>query len=355
MREPRPLANSWLLDQYLSALVMLDREPQWWSTIRQWLDAARAKLAGGGALDDAERARVEAAIRQALGQGYSCWWYDRRFDAAEAEFLAASARALIADDRDGNFGVQILVHPQFRQTLAARTVLGDLYGRVEREAATLPVPLLVRLAQAIRGGAFATESGEAGWQKIMDVVFARFVAATDASEKDALEGLVMGYGRRELLLAALRHRLALAKDDDARGPAATRLLAALLQEAWSAPLEDECLKLLPIAKPALGDLEDFRIVAWYDFVTWDVTRRADAAVAALPDVNSLPRRKLRIARDEQLKSARAAVRELLGALLAQTPPPGPADWLRIDRVWLSVLLKQDVEAARVEALALLKA
>src|SRR6185436_4814202 len=37
MREPRPLTNSWLLDQYLSAVVMLDREAQWWTTIQRWL------------------------------------------------------------------------------------------------------------------------------------------------------------------------------------------------------------------------------------------------------------------------------------------------------------------------------
>ncbi len=373
LRETPERANAWQLDQYLSAIVMLDREAQWWSTIERWLGAARAKVAAGQKLADGERARVEAAIRQAIGQGYSCWWYDRRFEPREAEFLASVARALIEDERDFGYGHQILTHGSFRQTPAGRAVLGELYAIVETGVATLPARRLVRLIQALRGAGFVTDDGEPGWQKILDGVLARFTAATDAIEKAELENVVMSHGRRELALAALRHRFATATHEDERGAAAHRLLSALLQEPWTSDVEDECLRLLPIVgvpdatgipkleergavvKEALAEaILTTRILAWHDFVTWAVDQRAEAAVKALPDVNSMARRKLKIARDEQTKIARAAVRERLALLAAQAPAPGPVEWLKLDRAWLEVLLKKDVEAARVDALALLR-
>ena len=372
-RESAEQANSWQLDQYLSAVVMLDRETQWWTTIEQWLGAARDKIAAGQPLSAVERARVEAAIRQAIGQGWSCWWHDRRYEPREAGFLAGVARVLLDDEQTWSYAQQIVAHGSFRQTPPARALLADLYARVEREAATRPARALAREIQVLRAAQFAAESGEPGWQRILDVVLARFVAAAEPIERNELEGVLTSHGRRDLVLGVLRHRLEIAGDDDDRGAAAHALLAYVMQDAWSEALEAECLRLLPIVRAAgvtprrhlpEGDAAAHgerteadlraRIVAWYDFVNWAVEARAAAAVAALPDVNLLPRRKLAIARQEQIKLARAAVRDRLAQQLALPTAPGPVEWLKLDRAWLSVLLRQDEEAARADALALLR-
>jgi predicted Zn-dependent protease len=380
LREPRELANSWQLDQYLTAVVMLDRERAWWSTIESWLGAARDDVDAGRKLTDGARARVEAAIRQAIGQGWSCWWWQRRFDPAEARFLADVARALLKSEREHPYASQILTHDAFRQTPAARALLDELHAQVERGVESLPAAELARWIQLLRSAQYMTDDGEPRWQKLLDRVLARFVAATGEDERAQLEGVLLQHGRREIALAARLDQVAKAKNDDARGMRALEFLDWLFQGSpspWTAELEAECLRLLPLVRASdllrLGGRETLdsashaaladadlraKIVAWHDFVDWSVGERTAAAVAALPDVNSMPRRKLAVAREEQAKLARTAVLELLARRIAEPPAaadPQPVDWWKLDRAWLSTLLQRDLEATRAEMLALLKA
>lgn len=355
------------LDRYLSALVMLDRETAWWSTIEQWLGEARATVRAGRRLGEGEERRLAAAIRHALGQGEGCWWWNRRFEPAEAQLLAETGRELLADERAGGYGAQLL--PALAETLEGRAAYAALWSELRERAATAAAPRVARFVVLLRQVNYQPAGEEATWQALFNALAARAAATTDANERATLETLLLGYAQKALQLDVRRAQLARAATDAERETAAAALFAALLQEGWSEPLETELRGLIeqlgPGAQVALSPdateaakeaarLRRFaRIIAWHDFVDWAIAARAKAAVAALPGSNALPRRKLQLAQEEQTRLARVAVHARLTAELERAPDGEFADWLRLDRAWLDVKLRRDTEPARRELQALL--
>lgn len=355
------------LDRYLSALVMLDREAAWWSTIEQWLGEARASVRAGRRIGEGEERRLAAAIRHALGQGEGCWWWNRRFEPAEAQLLADTGRELLADERAGSYGAQLL--PALAETLEGRAAYAALWSELRAGAATAAATRVARFVALLRQVNFQPAGEEATWQALFDALAARATATTNANERATLETLLLGYAQKALQLDVRRTQLARAASDAERETAAAALFAALLQEGWSEPLETELRGLIEqlgpgasvasspdateAAKDAARQRRLARIVAWHDFIDWAIAARAKAAVAALPGSNALPRKKLQLAQEEQTRLARVTVHARLTAELERAPDGEFADWLRLDRAWLDVKLRRDTEPARRELLALL--
>ncbi|MBL8842962.1 MAG: hypothetical protein JNL90_15695 [Planctomycetes bacterium] len=355
------------LDRYLSALVMLDREAAWWSTIEQWLGEARATVRAGRRLGEGEERRLAAAVRHALGQGEGCWWWNRRFEPAEAQLLADTGRELLADERAGRYGAQLL--PALGETLEGRAAYAALWSELRENAATAAATRVARFVALLRQVNYQPAGEEATWQALFAALAARAAATSDANERAALETLLLGYAQNALQLDVRRAQLARASSDAEREAAAAALFAALLQEGWSEPFETELRGLIEqvgpgasvelataateAAKEAARGRRFARIIAWHDFVDWAIAARAKAAVAALPGSNALPRKKLQLAQEEQTRLARLAVHARLTAELERAPDGEFADWLRLDRAWLDVKLRRDTEPARRELLALL--
>ncbi|HET6162524.1 MAG TPA: hypothetical protein VFG37_02580, partial [Planctomycetota bacterium] len=363
--DPEPI-NATGLDMYLSALLMLDREAQWATLTARWLAEGDVERPTPGAHN-----RVDVAVRHRLGQGYSFYyWWNRRFEDDEAKLLADVARKFVARDHSFAWAQQILAHPNLRTTPPVRAVLAELHAKVEKGVESLPVADLARTIQLLHAAEYGEEPAEPRWLAIHERVLARWKTLTDVNEQALLEGVIEATGKIELRLELRRTQLARAKTPQEKKSAAWQVYSLLLSDKWSEAAQAECLAVLtdataptPVEGEGTGAAADaarrldlrFAILAWYDFVNWAVDQRIAHDLAATPDVNNLPRRRVNALRDELRKSARASVRELLATRAGAANPHDPADWLALDRIWLDVLLRRDVEAARTGALALLDA
>ncbi len=360
LREQPEAPTQTQLERLLSGLVMLDRETLWWKTIEQWFGEARAAVRAQRPLTDGEQRRLSAAIRHALGQGEGCWWWNRTFEPAEATLLVATGRELLDDERVGAQGSQLLA--AVAQTLEGREAFAALWPRLRESASRESAARLSRWVSLLRQVSFQPAGEDATWQALFDDLAARAKAAADARERAEIETIVMTYARRPLQLDVLRDRVTRATEVGTLEPAAAALFATLLLEPFSAAIEQELRGLIdrlgpPPSNAGAAVLERARrfarIVAWHDFVDWSIDARAAAAVAAIPDGNALPRKKLKLAQEEQTRLARKVVRTMLTNELDRAPEGPYADWLRLDRAWLDVKLRADTEPARRELLSML--
>ncbi|MCC6741658.1 MAG: hypothetical protein IT452_21650 [Planctomycetia bacterium] len=341
-------------DMYLSALVMLDREPKATKLMEEWLASFR-----GPKLEPGEMARVQAAIRHANGQGFNLW--NNRFDERLSKPLADAALFYADHEQASQLAGQILQYGTFLQTDEAREVRTTLYVRLRDKSATLPAVKIAEYTIWLRQYGFATDEGEAGWQAIFDKVYERWLAEKTVAEKTVLAQVILGYGRGELRLKCLRKTLEDAKTPEEIASARAGLFDALLAEPWTAALETELLGHLPqlSVSPAAEKAAELtlatRIVALVALVDWMTERRADAAVAALPGVNEMPRRKVRDARLAAQKEARTQAAGTLAGLEKRAEFEGLRPWLAIERAWLRVKLGTDLAAVETDVRALLAA
>jgi len=350
LRERPDSAPPALLDRFMAALVMLDREALWWETIVRWLDDARAAVAAAKPLTGAQETRLGVAVRQALGQGQWCSWWYRRFSDMEARTLADAALELIDDERAGPHATQLLGFHSLAATLEARAAHAALWKRMEGDADRAAAATLARRVTLLRGVGFQPAGEEATWKLLFDRLFARSKRMSDDGERRALEELLVAQAPRPLQLDVLREQLARAKGDEARAAATLRLVHSLLAEPFTDAVETELLALLPgvAAGPE-------RILAWHDFVDWSIEARVAAELKARPDFGQLARKKLKVVDDERRKVARTTTRARLVAALQAAPDRVPVEWLQLDRIALDVWLRRDLAAARADALALLRA
>ena len=373
-RERQDTMSETQLDRWCTALLYLDREAAWWQQIERWLNEARAAVAADKFTRPIET-RLATAIAQALGQSGTFNWWNRTFTDAEAKVLIACGAALLDHERAGPHAQQLLGFHSLAQTLEARTQFGEIWKQTAAEVESAPATRLARRIALLKSVGFQPDGEEAGWQKLFDRLFARSRASSADEERLALEETVTQFGRRELQLGVLRERVARAKEGAPRGAAVAHLFDSLIGAGFDETAWTEAVALLPQVGPVevfpLFDEADARfadvvrerdarvraaqILAWHDFVNWSVDARAEAAVKARPDFTELPRKKLKVAQDEAVRAARTTTREWLAQRNAAASAGDPRPWLQLDRIWLDVLLRNNLAATRTDSLALLDA
>ncbi len=358
LADPLDTANLQLAARHLSALTYLGREREEQALLTDWLD-----LAGKRERKMHETELLQAAIQHALGRGFTFYRY--RMSAERAELLARTARVLVDHDESSHMTSWIVRDARFRESDAGRVFLGQLLGELELTGETMPYRSLgLRLGWLHGFDATVDGSGDQVWRGIMERVFARWSAATDAAERDLLASNLRAYAQAELRLRFFRARLQEAlRDEDAaaRVAAAQELAAELRKQPWSAEIQQECTSLL--AAMALGEEQDpdalsaeidRRIVALYDLVNWILTARVESIVTELPGYESMTRRDLRKQRAQARRVARQGALELVTALEDGLEPAPLRDWARIERLFLEVEGGGDLDRAWTESLALLR-
>lgn len=341
-----PEATLSVLDQALSALVMLDRADAAWARVTAW-----TALQGGPPLEGVARARFDAAVRHALGRGPR----GGQLEDDVARHLAAVVEAALAA------GAHDLARPivhdwRWHRTAAGKALVAARVAALTRDAAALPPATAVALFHLLRHAGPAAEDPKA-WAAVLDAFEARAaaVAAADPAGARALEEAALAYGEPERRLRLLRGRLATGGRD-----AVVALLAALLSQPWTADLQAEAATLLPRAGAAPDDVPDVaharaaeQVLLLHRLVDWSTDARAQADVAARPDHGHLDRRRLASARDQALRQARSAALDLLAPL--GDALPAAREWLALERAYLLVKLGRDREAARAACLSVLDA
>ena len=339
-------------DMYLSALVMLDREARATKLMEEWLVSYRKEK-----LEPGEIARVYAAIRHSMGQGYNLW-HDR-FDEKMSKVLAETALYFADHKQVSYLAGQILQYGSFLVTDEARAARNTLYGRLKTQTATLPASKISEFCSWLRPYGFLTDEGEAGWQKIFDAVYDRWLVEPGVQERQILAQVILGYGRSELRLKCLRKILQDAKTPAEIASAQENLFNALLAEPWTPAAQTELLALLPELTGAPGAPKPeelvlaIRIVGLHLLVDWMTEARAAATVAALPGVNEMPRRKVKEARQAALKEARGQAVGTLADLEKRAGLETLRPWLAMERVYQQVKLGADLKPLETEVRALL--
>ncbi|MEW6733429.1 MAG: hypothetical protein AB1489_19030, partial [Acidobacteriota bacterium] len=345
--------NQYILSQYLSTLIMLDREQEANKLIEEWLLASRKEK-----LSQVDNYRLGAAIQQALGQGYNR--YTDRIEVRFLRLLADTARYFIDRETTDSFAGQILQNHNFIRTDIGRALQLELYRRLQLECNKLPVEKVERLVSWLKPYGFNNDEGEQGWQKILDEIYLRWENESNINAKQVLANIILSYGRNELKLKYHRKIFATATTPLDRLAATHTLFNVLLMEKWSQPVEDELLRLLPQLEPSGGEDQasvekylDSLIIAFYRLAEWLPKSRSEAAIAALPNVNEMSRRELKAANEQALREARSEYLRLFAKLEKEFKPAALRPWIAIERIYLAVKLRVDLDKITAETVALL--
>lgn len=311
--------NAYDFNKILSAHILLDRVKRADTLMTEW-------LAG----DDPHR--LMAAVQHGCGQGYLM--YRNRFDPELAGKLAATARRLLDREEFVSHVGTIVGDGRFAQTDAGRALRLELYADLKARAAVMKTDRLWRHFSWLRG--LNTDEGEAGWQAILDQVYLRWQGG-DGDDRSFLQYILASHGRTELKLKLFR-----ALGAEGQAP----LFDLLLEQPWTAGSEKELVDLLPKLKTAY---------LFHRFIDWLPAARAKVAVAALPDVNSMPRRKLAEASAVALREARGAAVDLLATLEVRDDLKELRTWIAAERLYLQARLKRDLAKVGAAALEQLRA
>lgn len=354
LRDPPDAADaldSQTCGRYLAALTFLDREAQAWELARSWFE-----LSGQPKVTPAERNRLQAAVQYAVsGGGYFYYDYNYRLDDDRLRALTDGARRMAHRDDLCDIANQILFDWRYRQTDPARALGSELFAELQRTVDKLPAARLNIWMSWLANDLLGPVAAPAR-DAIFERVYARWQGSVDPAEKNTLGQIVTAYGGVELKVRYHRHVLETAADATARAAATLGLMNMLQTLPWTQPIEDELFALIPgLALPETASADDRshnldqRILALYRLTTWLPEARREATVAALPDVNLMPRRILKTAREDALKDARNAVIDRLAGLSQRLANDPLGEFAKLERLYLMAKVGRDLEQVRTTA------
>jgi len=309
--------SSTVFNQYLSALVMLDREAEADARIREWLANEPSKGHDSSQPTPAERAetiaeaRFQAALGHALSQGQDL--YTDRIDAQWKPVLVDLARAHARDEKRSDIPNRILRDYRFLRSEEGIALVAELYRALAEE--------IESLAAAAVGNFFGwtalyrPEKGEPAQAEILRAVFTRWEQEKDPQSLGQLAQVIQSHGDPELVVRLRRAELARAGNEKQKAQAATNLFHALLGQPWSEAAQAELLGLLGQLGPRGTGRGNTKTAAQADAVTrlvrYLVKARAKKEAGGIPGRNELSRRKLRPLEDALKRKAEAAVIQVL--------------------------------------------
>ncbi|MGA2799107.1 MAG: hypothetical protein ABSE63_16125, partial [Thermoguttaceae bacterium] len=330
--------------QYLSALVKSSRLDEADTLIEQWLKEGQTS----GRLPPEASAKLQAAVQQALGQGYNLYTdrIDKRWEAA----LADSALFFAKSEFQQGMADNIMNNWRFQQTDQCRRVRKAAAELLKSDANKLPAEQIQRYISWIMPNDPAIEADV--WKRLAAELHKRWAAETDATPKGQLaQSLVQVLSSRvgaEEHLAFLREQLDKATEENRTTCAAT-LFNTLLIQPWSAERENEVFSLLD----KLSDAEEssvrlaVQVAALYRLTDHMVQDRYQASMAKIEHQEKLTRTELADKRAENLRLAREGFADRLKQEM-QKQSEGIVPWLNIERLYLDVLLGRNLERAAEE-------
>jgi len=347
-------------DRYLSALVHTDREEEMTRLVDRWLDEGRRP----GPLEPAVLVRLHAAVSLALGRGYDLGNY--RPDQRWSEPLAGIAERFAADAAHADVADWIMGNGQFQQTDACRRVRRNVARRLVDEIGTLPSERIRALVGWIWPNDPAVE--ERQWRRIARGIEKRWEdAQLDAAVRNQLAGplvqILSGRLTAEEHLAFLRRQLA-EGPEPYRLQYVNQLFNALLASPWSEEHEDEAFSLLGQLSPSGAGILPARqagslpheeaeqlwveVEALHRMTDAFVQARYKALMAQVEHPEELTRTELRDKQQENLRTAREGYAARLQRAMAGECSEALRPWVNVERLYLEVLLKRDLDKVAEE-------
>ncbi|MFO0933564.1 MAG: VIT domain-containing protein [Planctomycetota bacterium] len=310
--------------------------------------------------DEAVDAAREAAVSFALGQGWN-FWAQAVPVATRAALAELALRSAHADGVERRWAQQLLHDWRFRQTEEARGVLATLRKELTAPGAAAALPR-ARLADWVH----LTVEGldEAAKTALVDALKARWRAAPDDVERDAIAGLVLTLlpsdGRAEPRIVFLRERFERA-DAGHRLAAAAELLDALTSAPWEAAREDEAFALAaarldPAPKDAAATAQRAAVAATSarTLSAWVHEGRRLAALGTPEAQRARTRAAALEAGKAALAKARAETAARLATAVAASQPP-LRTWYEVERLGYAAETLADLARVEGEAREVLEA
>jgi len=340
--------------QYLSALMRTNQIDKANGLMAAWLNEGRQ----AGKLPPDVAQRLQAAVSQALGQGYGM--HTNRIDQQWLDPLAETVWFFWRHQTQSNLAAQIMGHGQFQQSDQCRQLRQRFVGVLTAEIGGLKAAEIDRLVNWIWPNDPAVEADV--WRRIVTGLQTRWSAQSDPEIKHQLaQPLVRILSGR---LAAEEHLGFLRKQlqegpKKYRGFYAAQLFSALLGQPWSAEYENEAFGLLeqlseadPQADTPPAQRLLAQVQALYRLTDRMVQARYNARMAKVEHQEELSRTELRAKQEENLRLAREEFAERLRKARGEHPQ-ALAQWINVERLYLETLLGRNLDTIEQECWELL--
>ncbi|MFO1491099.1 MAG: VIT domain-containing protein [Kiritimatiellia bacterium] len=326
--------------QYLSALIRSNQEKKAEETMKLWLELSRRE----GEWPPATVWRVNAAIQQALGQGYNL--YSDTLDEQWVEPLAGVVHTLARHKTQSGMAGNIMGYMRFRQTDACRALSREFAETLLQHMDQLDPQQISQHIAWIQQGEPAVEAD--AWLKIAAGVEARWGAEKEPQLRrqlgQTLTSMLQTQGLSTENLAFLRRQRSEASED--YRPACSRqLFEALLRQPWSEAGEGELFFLLGLmtdtnqtAEVRLSD--DIR--ALHQITDRMLDARRTSLLDEVKHKENLSRTELQALAGEVLRKARAGYAGRLGRE-AGRHRDALSLWIAAERVHLDAQLGKNAK------------
>ncbi|MBI2195349.1 MAG: hypothetical protein HYU36_25490 [Planctomycetes bacterium] len=319
--------------QYLSVLVRTEQAAKAEAQMEAWFQEALK----AGTPEGPARARLEASVAQALGQGHNL--YTNRLDERWLQPLSQVVRAYARDPALSHLTDRIMGHWPFQNSDACRTLRRDFARVLVEQMPQLEPASIPRLIEWVWRDDPAVE--REAWKQMADGLTRRWEAEKSPEVRNQLAQplvriLSSRLGATELL--AFLHRQVREGPEVYWVSYRQQLFNTLLVQPWSGEYEDEASGLLgQLSDSADADARLMaQVDALYHLCDWSVSARYAASMAAVEHQENLSRTELKALQRENLLKAR----EALAARLAQETPKQEAalgPWLAAERLYWQAL------------------
>ena len=339
--------------QYLTALIRTDREKDAHRLMAKWFKDARDPQAQNhGRLVPEALARLNAAISQALGQGYNL--YTNRLDERWHNSLEQTALYFAEHRRHADITNRIMQQHNFQGTDACRRVRKKVTEMLLNRFEKLSDAQVDQMVRWITPNDPAIEADT--WKKIAALAKKRWNAQTDADAKHRLGAIVQQIMPRVSDTESLAFQRLQYKQgpEKYRAEYARCLFNALLSQQWSEKFEDEAFALLD----KLSDSKEpaIQLASQIDglqrLTDRMVQTRYEARMKTVEHPEKLTRTELRDKKAEALRLARESYADRLKQRARKLSKP-LCDWFTIERLYIDIKLERDLQRVAEECWELL--
>jgi len=331
--------NSSLCQRYLSALMRTGEVEKANELIGAWMKEGRARTE----LEAPVSARLTAAVNLALGQGYN--YHIERIDERWYDHLAETVRFFARHPRMSHTADRVMNDRRFRRTDVCRAIRREYAKTLTDKMSDLNPSEIQRFVNWTWPNDPAVERET--WKQIARGIEERWADEANLHVRNqfgqTLIRILSGRCEASEYLAFL-HRQWREGPGQYRAQYANQLFNALLSQAWSQEYEDEAFDLL---KELSGEKDETRrlsaqVSALYRLTDWAASARYRALVNEIKKKEDLSRTELKAAYTESRRKAREGT---VKSLVGQTPkqPPNLRSWLKVERLYLQVILKDDLK------------
>ena len=335
-------------NQYLTALIKSDQIEKADALALRWLKDAEVP----GELPTPAEARLNAAVRLMLGQGFEL--YTNRVEQRWRTPLAQAVRFFARHESRAATAEHILSQHPFQHTDEARTLRKALAGILSADIDKLPADAVQRLAGWARFG----DAEPAAWNKIAAKLRQRWTAATEDAAKHKLGQALVGILSRQetatelLAFLRLQHQTG---PEEHRAEYANWLFDRLLAQPWSADFETEALALLDKLSTAEepGTRLLASVAALHRLTDAMLASRIAAGAKTLEHPEKLTRTELLKKQEERRQRARESLADRLRKD-ADKQPKALGRWLKVESHYLDVPLERHLKQAATDAWAIIR-